>query len=75
MTSEPATPLHIGPVYIIEGWFGDQEWIEAVYATEAAANRRCEKLWETRTSAHEQASPHSRGLHKFAVVMHEVLDA
>jgi hypothetical protein len=61
-------------VYVIEGWFGDQEWIEAVYATKEAADAKTAELWKTRESEHPgKPVEHARGLHKFAVVTHKVL--
>ena len=60
-------------VWIIEGWFGDQEWIEAVYATEESANRRVEELWKTRRSELYAPDHYLQGVCKFAAVAHEVL--
>ena len=52
-------------VYLVVGWFGDQEWLEGVYATEELASAVCNTLWKTRTS--EQGPAYAQRLHKFAV--------
>lgn len=70
------------PVYIIAGWFGDQEWIEGEWETggpdrvwilrafrsREAANARSEELWETRTSQSPDAPDYAQKLMKFAVL-------
>ena len=59
-------------VFIIEGWFGDVEWIEAVYNSQEDAESRCDELWIERKS---ENAPEEfvQGLCKFAVVEHRVL--
>ena len=52
-------------VYVVEGWFGDQEWIEEIHATKAGAEGRVDVLWETRRSA--KAPEYAQGVCKFAV--------
>ncbi len=61
-------------VYIIEGWFGDNEWIEAVYASELKANERVNELWVDRRSTKlPKEWEYFQGLCKFDVVEHEVI--
>lgn len=58
-------------VYIVEGWFGSDEWIERIFANENEALNYCEELWLTRRSRVNDRH-HAAGLHKFDVVEHEV---
>lgn len=58
-------------VYIIEGWFGADEWIEAVYTNEAEAEAHCTRLWRTRRSENPNVPDDIQGLCKFAVVPHQ----
>jgi hypothetical protein len=58
-------------VWIIEGWFGDVEWIEEVHADEAAAEARVAELWKTRAS--EKGPAYAKGLHKFAAEPYDVI--
>jgi hypothetical protein len=56
----------VDSVWIVEGWFGDIEWIEApAYATRELAEAECQRLWETRRSQH--GPDYAAGLHKFAI--------
>jgi len=57
-------------VFVVVGWFGDQEWIEGIYTTKESAETVCDKMWEHRES--EIGPPESRGVHKFAVEPFEV---
>ena len=50
-------------VWIVVGWFGDQEWIEGVYRDESSADTEVTRLWETRAS--DKGPEYSKGLHKF----------
>lgn len=52
-------------VYLVVGWFGDVEWVEAVYATDEAAEAACRAAWQERRSAH--APDWCQGLCKFGV--------
>lgn len=61
-------------VYIIEGWFGDQEWIEAIYADQTKAEDRCNQLWADRRSSILPSDHWIQDLCKFAVVEHEVVE-
>lgn len=68
-------------VYIVLGWFGDQEWIEGewetggpdrvwiqrAYRTREEATDRSEALWETRTTESPEAPDYVQQLAKFAV--------
>jgi hypothetical protein len=60
-------------VWIIEGWFGDVEWIEAIYATGAAAEKRVDELRVRRRSSVLPDDHWIQGLAKFAAVEHKVL--
>lgn len=62
-------------VYVIEGWFGDQEWIEAIYLDKSKAEARSKVLWETRTSSHWPDDHWIQGHCKFQVVEHNLVDA
>lgn len=57
-------------VYLLAGWFGEHEWIEAIYATHADAAAECARLWETRSS--EKGPDYATKLHKFAVEEYEL---
>lgn len=60
-------------VYIIEGWFGSDEWVESVWADRDEAIAEEQRLWVSRTSEHSgKPADHAKGLHKFAAVEHEV---
>lgn len=61
-------------VWIIEGWFGDREWIEAVYADEEKANSRVEELWEERRSFVLPEDHFYQRLCKFAAIEHRVVE-
>lgn len=52
-------------VYVLEGWFGDAEWREGIYESQADADAECARLWETQRSAH--APDWVQGYCKFAV--------
>lgn len=58
-------------VYEVQGWMGDQEWTEGLYANRADAEKRAGELWETRTSEH--APEWTAGFCKFAVEAREVI--
>lgn len=60
-------------VWIIEGWFGGIEWIEAVYADEHKANSRVEHLWLERRSFVLPEDHFAQQLCKFAAVEYEVI--
>lgn len=50
-------------VWIVQGWFGSDEWIESVHATQESAERAVALLWETRDS--EQTPQMAKGVAKF----------
>ncbi len=52
-------------VFVLEGWFGDHEWLEGIYAYEEDARREHDRLWRTRRS--ERAPEWCQGLCKFSV--------
>jgi hypothetical protein len=53
-------------VYLVFGWFGDQEWVESIFATEEAAEREVERLYSVRPKTGESS------LNKYAVEEWEV---
>lgn len=53
-------------MWLLEGWFGDAEWIEGIYADESNARVELERLWSVRTSDHAPAWL-NRALCKFAL--------
>lgn len=57
-------------VYEVQGWFGDHEWSEGLYASEDAAQTECNRLWAERRSEH--APDWCQGLCKFCVEEREV---
>lgn len=57
-------------VWIVGGWFGDNEWIESVWATEEGATMEIARLYEDRSS--ENGPEYARGLHKFGAEEYEV---
>lgn len=57
-------------VYMVEGYFGADEWTEKCFADEAMAQYYCEKLWENRTS--ERYPDRNPGYGKFFVEEYEV---
>jgi hypothetical protein len=59
-------------VYVLEGWFGDHEWIEGIYADSGKAEERCTDLWNSRSS--DRAPEWCQGLCKFAVEPVEVIE-
>jgi hypothetical protein len=63
----------VSEVWIVEGWFGDQEWIEAVCATEEKAEEIAAERWKTRTSEKLHPQSYLQGHAKFAAVRHEVV--
>lgn len=54
-------------VYVLQGWFGDVEWIEGIYSDETEAEDRCDALWVERTSSVLPADHYAQKLCKFAV--------
>ena len=60
-------------VYILMGWFGDQEWIEGVYLDVEKAQKQSEKLWETRSS--DLTPDNLKGVAKFGIDGYKVIDA
>ncbi len=50
-------------VFIVVGWFGDQEWVEEVCATQEKAEERISELLVTRSS--DKGPVWANGLHKF----------
>lgn len=67
--------MSTGRVWIVEGWFGDIEWIEGVYEFEDNAKAECERLWETRRSDHPSVPDWCQGLCKFDVSEYVFSDA
>lgn len=61
-------------VYVIEGWFGDIEWIEAVYADQSKAETRVNELWVERRSSILPEDHFAQRLCKFASVEYEVVE-
>lgn len=61
-------------VYMVEGWFGSDEWNEKCFATLEAAEVYCAKLWETRVSPRLSEDHYCQGVCKFAVEEYEVHD-
>lgn len=51
-------------VYLVLGWFGDQEWVEGIYASKSDAEAEVARLWTTRSS--DKGPSYARGLHKFS---------
>lgn len=69
---------YVPKVWIVTGWFGSDEWIESVHATENSASAACAELWTTRHSEHEpdyikEYKP--RGLSKFGYDEYELQGA
>lgn len=60
-------------VWIVEGWFGDQEWIEGIYATEELADAERARLWQSRSS--DKGPDYAKGLHKFSAEEYDVIGA
>jgi hypothetical protein len=58
-------------VYEVQGWFGDHEWSEGLWASKETAEKVCEQLWSERKSAY--AAPEFNGLCKFSVEEREVI--
>lgn len=61
-----------GQVYIVEGYFGSDEWIESVWSTEAAADLEMQRLWLDRKSDKLAPDDYKQGLCKFDITTHEV---
>lgn len=59
-------------VFLLEGWFGDAEWREGVYATYEKAKEEYDRLWETRTSPN--APDWCQRLCKFSIDEVEVIE-
>jgi hypothetical protein len=59
-------------VWIIEGWFGDIEWIESVWANEADAEAEVNRLMKARRSVMLLDDHFAQGLCKFTAVEHAV---
>lgn len=57
-------------IYIVEGWFGSDEWTEKCFADEVAAEDYVAKLILTRTS--ERYPDRNTNFCKFAVEEYEV---
>lgn len=62
-----------GKVYLIEGWFGDIEWVEAIYALKEDAEAKCSELRQTRRSEKSHVPDWVQGVCKFTVEEWEVL--
>lgn len=58
-------------VHAVIGWFGDLEWIEAIYARAEDAEQACEQMWKERRSTH--VPDYVQGVCKFAVQDYEVI--
>jgi hypothetical protein len=59
-------------VYVLEGWLGDVEWREGIYADREHAEQRCTELNAARDSDNVP-HPWIKGLAKFAVEPVEVI--
>ena len=57
-------------VWIVLGWFGDTEWIEAVYGSEEKAEMAISELRKTRDSPN--GPEYCRGLYKFGYEAYEL---
>lgn len=57
-------------VYAVVGWFGDNEWVESVWATEDAAAAEVARIKDDRAVVTSDYSY----LHKFAIEEWEVRD-
>lgn len=60
-------------VYVIQGWFGQDEWIEGIYADQQKAEFKMRQLWAERRSEVLAPDYYIQGLCKFDVVEHEVI--
>jgi hypothetical protein len=74
VTRWPPGPENMARVYIIEGWFGDREWIEEVHADRETAERRSNELWAERRSNVIPPDHWIQGLAKYAVVEHVLIE-
>lgn len=54
-------------VYILQGWFGDVEWVEGVYTSKKRAKAECARLWETRRTGYWPEDDYRQGVCKFDV--------
>lgn len=61
-------------VYVIDGWFGDVNWIESIYADETKAEDRVDALWVERRSKVLPEDHYCQGLCKFGTSEHEVVE-
>ena len=60
-------------VYLLQGWFGDIEWLEGVYASQEKAEAEATRLRKTRTT--EKPVPDwVQGLCKFGIDEMEVIE-
>ncbi len=59
-------------VYMVEGWFGDQEWNERCFDDVKNAQTYCDHLRVDRTSARWANDYYLQGLCKFTVEEYEV---
>lgn len=60
-------------VYVVEGWFGDDEWTERIFENQVDADAYCAELWinrEARDGQRHICSDYQ--LCKFAVLEREV---
>ena len=60
-------------IYIIEGWFGDVEWIEEIHLSKERAEERSNELWAERRSNVLPPDHFVQDLCKFAAVEYEVI--
>ena len=57
-------------VFMVEGWFGREEWLESIWLTDEEAQAEVNRLWETRSSP--LGPEYSKRLHKFAAEQYPV---